>query len=57
MRPDDARLQHMLDAAQKAVTFTQRKSQAEVESDELLMLALVCLSAFNEHKMRLWLWT
>ena len=43
MQPDDARLQHMLDAAQKAVAFTQGKSRAEVESDELLMLALVRL--------------
>lgn len=43
MRPDDARLQHMLDAAQKAVAFTQGKSRADVESNEVLMLALVRL--------------
>ncbi len=33
----------MLDAAQKAVNFTQGRSRADLETDELLMLALVRL--------------
>ncbi len=41
MLPDDVRLQHMLDAAEKAVAFTHGKSRTDVESNELLMLALV----------------
>ena len=43
MLPDDVRLQHMLDAAEKAVVFTQGKSRADLESNEMLMFALVRL--------------
>ena len=43
MLPDEVRLQHMLDAAQKAVRYTQGRSRADLETDELLALALVRL--------------
>ncbi len=43
MSPDEVRLQHMLDAAQKAVNFTQGRTRADLETDELLTLALVRL--------------
>jgi len=42
--PDDAlRLGHMCDAAQKALHFSQGKSRADLDQDELLRLALVRL--------------
>ena len=43
MPPDEVRLQHMLDAARKAVMYTQDRSRADLETDELLALALVRL--------------
>src|SRR5687768_12718962 len=43
MLPDEVRLQHMLDAAQKAVGFAHGRSRADLVADELLMLALVRL--------------
>ena len=43
MLPDEVRLQHMLDAAQKAVTYAHGKSRRDLETDELLALALVRL--------------
>jgi len=42
MREDDAvRLWHMLDAAHEAVTFAQGQTRADLESDRMLVLALV----------------
>jgi len=42
--PDDAtRLHHILDSARKAVAFTYGKSRADLDTDELLALALVRL--------------
>ena len=41
MLPDEVRLRHMLDAAQKAVSFTQGRARTDLETDELLTLALV----------------
>ncbi|MDP3880195.1 MAG: DUF86 domain-containing protein [Dehalococcoidales bacterium] len=42
--PDDAtRLHHILDSALKAVRFTSGKSRDDLDSDELLALALVRL--------------
>ena len=42
--PDDAtRLQHILDSARKAVRFTYGKSRDDLDSDELLALAITRL--------------
>ena len=42
--PDDAsRLRHILDSARKAVQFTQGKSLDDLDSDELLTLAITRL--------------
>ena len=42
--PDDAtRLHHILDSARKAVRFTSGKSRNDLDTDELLTLALVRL--------------
>lgn len=41
MLPDEVRLRHMLDAAQKAVSFTQGRARTDLETDKLLALALV----------------
>jgi uncharacterized protein with HEPN domain len=43
MRQDDVRLRHMLDAAQKAVRFTAARSRQDLDSDEILLLAVVRL--------------
>lgn len=40
---DIVRLQHMIDAARKALLFTKDKTRADIERDEQLMLALVRL--------------
>ncbi|MBF2084376.1 HepT-like ribonuclease domain-containing protein [Thermoleptolyngbya sp. C42_A2020_037] len=40
---DTTRLQHMLDYSRKACEFTQGKTQADLESDEVLTLAIVRL--------------
>jgi len=37
---DEIRLCHMLNAARKAISFVQGRSRAELESDEMLALAL-----------------
>ncbi len=43
-KPDDSlRLGHMCDTAQKALHFSQGKSRADLDQDELLRLALVRL--------------
>ena len=44
MRRDDAiRLRHMLQASRQAVEFTQGRARADLDSDPMLMLALVKL--------------
>lgn len=40
---DHVRLQHMLDAAEKAFAYSKGKSRRDLENDELLILALVRL--------------
>jgi uncharacterized protein with HEPN domain len=40
---DITRLRHMLDAARKAAEFMQGKTKGNLESDELLSLAIVRL--------------
>ena len=40
---DETRLRHMLDYSRKLIEFTQDKSQADLESDEMLSLAVVRL--------------
>jgi uncharacterized protein with HEPN domain len=43
-REDDiARLQHMLDFAQKAVVFNKGRSRADLDSDEMLAMATIHL--------------
>lgn len=42
-RDDRLRLQHMLDASQEAVRFTQGKNRDELDHDRVLALALVKL--------------
>jgi uncharacterized protein with HEPN domain len=42
MQKDDrVRLQHMLDAANEALTFVQGKARADLDSDRMLVLSLV----------------
>lgn len=42
MRKDDrVRLQHMLDAANEALTFVQGKARADLDNDRMLVLSLV----------------
>jgi len=46
---DAVRLRHMLDAANKALEFTEGKSRGDLDSDEKLALALVrLLEIFGE---------
>ncbi len=40
---DDARLKHMREAAQKAIEFSRGRSRADLETDEILRLALTKL--------------
>lgn len=40
---DKVRLRHMLDAAQKAIAFTQGHTRTDLDNDELLALAVVRL--------------
>ena len=40
---DSARLKHMLDASKKAVAFTQDRKRADLNSDEMLSLAIIRL--------------
>ena len=40
---DGSRINHMLDAARKAIAFTVEKTRADLDDDELLALALVRL--------------
>lgn len=41
LKPDIVRLQHMVDAANEAISFVADKSKSEVETDRALVLALV----------------
>lgn len=41
LKPDIVRLQHMVDAANEALSFVADKSNAELETDRALALALV----------------
>ena len=40
---DEVRLRHMLDAAQKAIAFTQGHERSDLDTDEMLALAVVRL--------------
>ena len=42
-KTDDVRLRHMLDAACKAIAFTQGRTRTDLDHDEMLALALVRL--------------
>lgn len=41
--PDEVRVRHMREAAEKAVAFSQGRSRQDLEADELLRLALTKL--------------
>jgi hypothetical protein len=41
LKPDIVRLQHMVDAANEAISFVADKSKTELERDRALALALV----------------
>ena len=41
--PDDLRLQHLIEAARKAIGFTEGRSRDDLETDELLRLGLTKL--------------
>jgi len=43
MNEDHIRLQHMLDAARKAVSFTQNRSKGDLNIDEMLTLSVIKL--------------
>jgi uncharacterized protein with HEPN domain len=40
-KDDRIRLRHMLDAAREAVSFTEARSRADLDSDRMLVLSLV----------------
>ena len=40
---DDARLRHLVDAAETAIRFLERRSRADLDDDEMLRLALTKL--------------
>lgn len=42
-KTDNVRLRHMLDAARKAIAFTQGRTRTDLDHDEMLALALVRL--------------
>lgn len=41
--PDDARLRHLVEAAEKAIAFAEGRVRQDLDSDELLRLALTKL--------------
>ena len=43
MPPDRVRIQHMLDATQKALGFTRGRTRADLDEDEMFALAVVRL--------------
>lgn len=46
---DPVRLRHMLDAASEAVSFAQNRTRSDLDTDRMLMLALVrCLEIIGE---------
>jgi uncharacterized protein with HEPN domain len=42
-RPDDIRVRHLIEAARKAIEFCRGRSREDLETDELLQLALAKL--------------
>ena len=42
-QPDDARIQHMIEAARKAIAFAGGKTRTDLDDDEMLRFALVKL--------------
>jgi uncharacterized protein with HEPN domain len=50
MRKDDRiRLQHMLDAAREAVSFSQNRTRSDLNTDRMLVLSLVkCIEIIGE---------
>ena len=42
-QPDEVRIHHMVEAANKAISFASGHSRADLASDEMLRLALVKL--------------
>ena len=42
-RPDDTRIRHMVEAAEKAVAFSSGRTRADLDTDEMLRFALVKL--------------
>ena len=42
-RPDDVRIQHMVEAARKAIEFAAGRARDDLDTDEMLRLALVKL--------------
>ncbi|MEC4812188.1 MAG: hypothetical protein SAK29_02745 [Scytonema sp. PMC 1069.18] len=43
LKTDEVRLRHMLDAANQAITFTQGRTRADLDTDSMLALAVVRL--------------
>lgn len=41
--PDEIRIRHLVEAAQKAIAYTENRSREDLEGDELLRLALTKL--------------
>ncbi len=55
MQKDDGiRLQHMLDAAREAISFTSGSSRADLDSNRMLVLSLVkCIEIVGEAATRI----
>jgi uncharacterized protein with HEPN domain len=51
---DNARLRHMLDSARQAVRFVENKSRADMDTNEMLALAIFrCLEVIGEAASRI----
>ena len=50
---DEVRLHHMLDAARKAIAFTQDRERTDLGTDELLALAVVRAAAADVQRIPL----
>lgn len=49
VRPDHVRLQHMLEAAQSAIIFLEKRERSDLDTDAMLKLALVrCIEIIGE---------
>ncbi|HRF06976.1 hypothetical protein [Accumulibacter sp.] len=49
MSPDDLwRIRHMIDAAEQALAFVQRRERADLDSDPMLLLALTQRWGFSK---------